>query len=136
MLWVLICTVNSIVCSYHITYTFQSEPTLYSCLNVKELLPCSTSEIWSLSDCNGTRTQNHLVQKRTLNHLAKLVTLKCVRDMIRTYSQMHRRDKYSQHSSIIWLIWLNGWVFVYELSGCWFGRISLRSLRKMDISEV
>ena len=25
------------------------------------------------SDCNWTRTQNHLVLKRTLNHLAKLV---------------------------------------------------------------
>ena len=32
-----------------------------------------------------------------------------------TYSQMHRTDKYSQHSSIIWPVWLNGWVFVYEL---------------------
>ena len=35
-------------------------------------------------------------------------TLKLVRDMIITYSQMHRTDKYSQHSSIIWLVWLNG----------------------------
>ena len=25
-----------------------------------------------ISDCNGTRTHNHLVRKRTLNHLAKL----------------------------------------------------------------
>ena len=25
-----------------------------------------------LSDCNGTRTHNHLIRKRTLNHLAKL----------------------------------------------------------------
>ena len=47
-------------------------------------------------------------------------TLKCVRDMIRTYSQMHRTDKYSQHSSIIWSVWPSGWVFVYELSGCGF----------------
>ena len=41
-------------------------------------------------DCNWTRTQNHLVFERTLNHLAKLAcgfTLKHVRDMIRTYSQ-------------------------------------------------
>ena len=29
---------------------------------------------------------------------------------------MHRTGKYSEHSSIIWLVWLNGWVFVYELS--------------------
>ena len=25
-----------------------------------------------------------------------------------------------QHSSIIWPVWLNGWVFVYKLSGCEF----------------
>ena len=25
------------------------------------------------SDCNGTRTHNHLVRKRTLNHLTKSV---------------------------------------------------------------
>ena len=29
-------------------------------------------------------------------------------------------DKYSQLSSIIWSVWPNGWVFVYELSGCGF----------------
>ena len=28
-----------------------------------------------LSDCSGTRTYNHLVFKRTLNHLAKLASL-------------------------------------------------------------
>ena len=33
---------------------------------------------------------------------------------------MHRIDKYSQYSSIIWPVWLNGQVFVYELSGCGF----------------
>ena len=47
-------------------------------------------------------------------------TLKFVYDMIITYSQMHRPDKYTQHSSIIWPVWLNGWVFVYKLSGCGF----------------
>ena len=77
----------------------------YSCLNVKELLARSRREIWSLSDCNWTRIHNHLVHKRTL---------------IRTYSQMHCTDKYSQHSSIIWPVWPNGWVFVYELNGCGF----------------
>ena len=25
-----------------------------------------------------------------------------------TYSQMHRTDKYSQHSTIVWPVWLNG----------------------------
>ena len=33
---------------------------------------------------------------------------------------MHRTAKYSQHSSIFWPVWLNGWMFVYELSGCGF----------------
>ena len=35
-------------------------------------------------------------------------TLKRVRDMTRTYSQKHRTDKYSEHSSIIWPVWPNG----------------------------
>ena len=55
------------VCSGHVTYTFESESTLYSCLNVKELLAWSRREIWGWSDCNWTRTQNHLVLKRTLS---------------------------------------------------------------------
>ena len=156
------------VCSYHVTYALQSESTLYICLNVKELLARNRRDIWSLSDWNGTRTHNHLVHKRTLNHLAKLAkwlscvmstylyrafdciflsyhvrtsditsvsgkefldilsniefgfTLKCVRDMTRTYSQIKRTDKYSQHSSIIGPVWPIGWVFVYELYGCGF----------------
>ena len=67
------------VCSYHDTYAFQSESRLYSCLNVKELLDRNRCEIWILRDCNWTRTQNHLVRKRTLNHLAKLTKwLSCV----------------------------------------------------------
>ena len=33
------------VCSYHVTYAFQSESTLYSCLNVKELLARNRREI-------------------------------------------------------------------------------------------
>ena len=47
-------------------------------------------------------------------------TLKCIHDMIRTYRQMHHTGKYSQHSSIIWPVWLNDCVFIDELSGCGF----------------
>ena len=54
------------VCSCHVADPFQSESTLYSCLNVKEVLARSRREIWKLSDCNWTRTQNHSVRKRTL----------------------------------------------------------------------
>ena len=60
------------VCSCHATYAFQREFTHYSWRNVKELLDRSRRKMWSLSDCNWTRTQNYLVRKRTLNHLAKL----------------------------------------------------------------
>ena len=63
------------VCSCHVTYAFQSESTLYSCLNVKELLAWSRHKIWSLSDCYWTRTQNLLVRKRTLNHFAKWLSV-------------------------------------------------------------
>ena len=49
-----------------------SEPTLYSWLNVNS----SLLETGAISEgevtCNGTRTHNHLVRKRTLNYLAKL----------------------------------------------------------------
>ena len=57
------------------TYTFQSESTLCSCLNVKKLFVENRRKIWSLSNCNWTRTHNHLVRKQTLNHLAKLANL-------------------------------------------------------------
>ena len=123
------------VCSCHDTYAFQSESTLYSCLNVKKLLSWSRCEIWKLSECNWTQTQNHLVLIWTLNHvrtkwfwvrgsasrkefleiqttIACGFIMKCVRDMTRTYSQMRCADKYSEHSSIIWQAWPNGWVFV------------------------
>ena len=36
---------NLIVCFYHVTYEFESESTLYSCLNVKELLARSRRHI-------------------------------------------------------------------------------------------
>ena len=47
-------------------------------------------------------------------------TVICARDMITTCSQIHCIDKYSQHSLIIWPVWPNGWVFVYNISGCGF----------------
>ena len=115
------------------------------CLNVKELLTRNRRHIWSLSDCSWTQTHNNLVHKRTLNHFAKLAKwLSCV---VSTYlygafdcmflschvrmeslrngwnneiSEWNSTDKYSQHCSIIWPVWLNGWAFVYELSGCGF----------------
>ena len=72
VLWVVIHTMHLTVCSYHVTYAFQSESKLYSCLNIKELLATNRCKIWSLSDCNWTQTHNHLVHKWTLNHLVEL----------------------------------------------------------------
>ena len=45
-------------------------------------------------------------------------TLKLVRDMTITCSQMHHTDRNLQYSSVIWLVWLNDWVCAYEQSGC------------------
>ena len=64
------------VFSCHVMYAFQSESTLYNFLNVKELLAWSRREIWSLSDCNWTWNQNHLVRTRTLNSLAKWLSVR------------------------------------------------------------
>ena len=47
-------------------------------------------------------------------------TLKRLRDMTRTYSQMHCTSKNSGHRSIIWPFRPNGSVFVYELIGSGF----------------
>ena len=60
------------VCAIHVTYAFQSKPTLYRCLNIKELLARHSRNIWSLSGCNGTQTTSYLAWKQTLNHLTKL----------------------------------------------------------------
>ena len=54
-------------------YRFQSESTLYSCLNVREILARNRRDICGLSDSNR----------------------------IIIYSQIHRTDKYSQHNTVI-----------------------------------
>ena len=64
-----------------------------------------------LSDCKETRTQNHLVHKQTLNHLAKLATiecgftLKCIRDMTRTYSHSLSLCVFTTTMSELWNLW-------------------------------
>ena len=68
--------VRETVCSCHVTYMFQSESTVYSCLNVKEHLGRSRREIWRLSECNWTQTQSHLVRKWTLKQLAKWLSVR------------------------------------------------------------
>ena len=60
----------------------------------------------------------------------KITTLRCIYrlyiyskhacDIIKLHSLLHHTGKYSQYSSIVWPVWLNGWVFVNQLSGCGF----------------
>ena len=58
---------------------FKSKPTFYRCLNVKELLPRSMHEIWSLNDSNWTQTHSLLFYERKHNRLAQLAKrLSCV----------------------------------------------------------
>ena len=51
------------------------------------------------------------------------------------YCQMHHTDKHLQHSSTIWPVWLNGWVFIYELSGSGFesscGHLNLNTIPEL-----
>ena len=85
------------------------------CLNVKELLARNRHNIWSLFDCNRSRTHNHLACKQAPKHLVP----KRVRGIIRTFSQVHRTYKYSQHSSIMVIVAL--WLTVFlQLTGCGF----------------
>ena len=63
------------VSPYHVMYTFQSESTLYSCLNFKELLARSRHKIWSLSDCNWTRTQKHFDYLRDIQLIKNSVCI-------------------------------------------------------------
>ena len=65
-------TIFSVVGSCQVKYAFHIESTLYTCLNVKELLARRRSQVWSLNYCNWTPTQNHWLRKQTLNHWAKL----------------------------------------------------------------
>ena len=66
----------------------------------------------------------HLLRARSFLTFRQTIecgfTLKLVLDMIKIYSQMHCTDKYSQRTSIISPVGLNGWKFRCELSGCGF----------------
>ena len=58
------CVVSGLtVCYYHIT--FQSDFTLYSCLNVKELIAWKKRDFWSSSDRSGIRTHKQFVNEHS-----------------------------------------------------------------------
>ena len=100
-------TYDSMLLSCH---AFQNESTIYSCLNVKELVDQIRRHIWHLSNNNRIRTHNHLVHKQTLNHLAKLTSLA-------KWLSVHLRTKwlwvrirlgsliFSTFSAVYWFPW-------------------------------
>ena len=98
--------------------------------NIWSVWPNDWVFVYELSDCKLESRSSHLNFRYRVCFTKKFLdiqangecgfTLKCVRNIIITYSQMHRTDNYSQFSSVIWSVWPNGWVFVYELSGCGF----------------
>ena len=101
--------------------------------HLKELIRLRTKSLWVRIPLLSLKLQIwHLLRARSSLTFRKTIeckfTLKLVRDMIMTYRQMHHTDTHSQHKSIIWSVWLNGWVFVYELSG-WWVRIAMLSLK-------
>ena len=106
MFWVLIYTMHLTVCNCHIIFVYK-----LSCCGFES--SCSHLN-FRVPACFRQGVHWHSGNYRVRIHS------KSVRDMTITYRQMHRTDKYSQHSSIIWPVWLNAWVFVYKLSGCWF----------------
>ena len=61
-------TSNSILCNFITSWELVKAPQ-----NVIQTRLFSRKINKSINDCNLTRTQNHLVRKQTLNHLAKLV---------------------------------------------------------------
>ena len=96
-----ICTVHFTVCSGHVKYAFQGESTLYSCLNVKELLIQRRREMWSLSDCNWTRNKNHLVWKQTLNTHSKYLSVGYI--WLYVLVMARTRFRVNPHSIVAWM---------------------------------
>ena len=115
------------VCSYHATHTFQS--------SVMEQYRSIIWPVWlngrvflyKLSGsgfkfrCLHLNFRSHVCFEQNTKGIYRVpFTLKRAHDMITTCSQKHYADKYPQHSSVIWPVSLNGWVFVCKLSGCGF----------------
>ena len=98
------CHLHVLACHLHVFYTCR--------VSIHELSGCG----YESCCCHLTSDILPVLSKEFLDIQATMeckFTLKHV-----TYSQLHLTDKYSWHGSIIWPIWLNGWVFVYKVSGC------------------
>ena len=72
------------------------------CLNVNELLARSRREIWSLSDCKWTRTQNHLARKLTTQHIAPM-----------DFAEYLRKSDVSDNGKVYYTNWTSWKAFLY-----------------------
>ena len=114
--------------------------TLYSSLNVKELLAWNRRNIWSLSNSNRIQSLNHLAHKRTPNLCCEYLSIWCIwlyviwlyvchvmygfqsESTVQSIVAWMSRNLLTkgaksvvQYRSVIWPVWLNGWVFVHEV---------------------
>ena len=112
------------VCSYHATLTFQSSVMGQHRWIIWPVWLNGWVFLYKLSGsgfkfhCLHLNFRSHLCFEQNAKDIYRVpFTLKHAHDMITTCSQKHHADKYPQHSSVIWSVWLNGWVFVCELSG-------------------
>ena len=105
---------------------FRVNPHSVVSLNIKELLAWSRRHISSLSDSNVILTHNHIVRKRIHSETPHGdFTLKRIYSEMRIHSETrtwhdNNIQSNAQDSSIIWPVWPNCWVFIYELSGFGF----------------
>ena len=77
------------------------------------------------NDWNGNQFHNHLVRQNTqpFSQAGQMITECHSKTRMwhdKNTQSMHGNNLYFQCSSIIWPVWLNDGVFVYELIGCGF----------------
>ena len=85
------------------------------------------SNIWSLSDCNGTRTHNHLVRKRTLNQL--LCKLLWIQKLINIKTLLQHQAKFINvfHTKFVDVSKSFAWIFLKFFSWVFLQSKQLKS---------
>ena len=115
-LWcVKLCAFDSILCSFQ---------------NIKDLLIQNKCNIWSLSDYNGIRTHDHQIFVLFCEYLSLWCIWLCVLNVKELLAQNRLNIWSLSDCNWIWThnhlvckrtpVWLNGWVFIYDLSDCCF----------------
>ena len=98
-LWVSSILYHLTVCYYYVTYAFQGESTLYSCLNVKELFARNRRHIWNLSDSNGIRTYDHLLRVHRTS--SQKILWNCFFPSLKIFILKNTKIPFGKHERII-----------------------------------